>query len=33
MVKGLLAKGYAYSKDGSVYFSLANFQTTGNYQK
>jgi cysteinyl-tRNA synthetase len=33
MVKGLLAKGYAYSKDGSVYFSLAKFPDYGKLSK
>jgi cysteinyl-tRNA synthetase len=29
MVKGLVEKGYAYVKDGSVYFSIARFPTYG----
>jgi len=33
MVKGLLAKGYAYPKDGSVYFSLAKFPDYGKLSK
>jgi len=33
MVKGLLAKGYAYPRDGSVYFSLAKFPGYGKLSK
>ena len=33
MVKGLLVKGYAYPKDGSVYFSLAKFPDYGKLSK
>lgn len=29
MVKGLLDKGYAYEKDGSIYFSIAKFKDYG----
>ncbi|HEK86688.1 MAG: cysteine--tRNA ligase [Candidatus Saccharicenans sp.] len=33
MIKGLLEKGYAYVKDGSVYFSLAKFPNYGRLSK
>ncbi|MDD8019599.1 MAG: cysteine--tRNA ligase [Acidobacteriota bacterium] len=33
MIKGLLDKGYAYIKDGSVYFSLAKFPDYGKLSK
>jgi len=33
MIKGLLDKGYAYFKDGSVYFSLAKFPDYGKLSK
>jgi cysteinyl-tRNA synthetase len=33
MVKGLLEKGYAYEKDGSVYFSIAKFPDYGRLSK
>lgn len=33
MVRGLLEKGYAYIKDGSVYFSLAKFPAYGQLAK
>ena len=33
MVKGLLEKGYAYVKDGSVYFSIARFPDYGRLSK
>ena len=33
MIKGLLDKGYAYEKDGSVYFSIAKFPTYGRLSK
>lgn len=33
MIKGLLDKGYAYEKDGSVYFSIAKFPDYGRLSK
>jgi len=33
MVKGLLEKGFAYAKDGSVYFSIARFPEYGKLSK
>jgi len=33
MIKGLLQKGYAYKKDGSVYFSIAKFPNYGQLSK
>ena len=33
MIKGLLDKGYAYEKDGSVYFSIAKFPNYGRLSK
>lgn len=33
MIKGLLEKGYAYIKDGSVYFSIAKFPAYGRLAK
>lgn len=33
MIKGLLEKGYAYEKDGSVYFSIAKFPDYGKLAK
>jgi cysteinyl-tRNA synthetase len=33
MIKGLLDKGYAYVKDGSVYFSIAKFPAYGRLSK
>jgi cysteinyl-tRNA synthetase len=33
MVKGLLEKGYAYEKDGSIYFSIAKFPNYGRLSK
>lgn len=33
MIKGLLQKGYAYKKDGSVYFSIAKFPNYGRLSK
>lgn len=33
MIKGLLNKGYAYEKDGSVYFSIAKFPDYGRLSK
>ena len=33
MIKGLLEKGYAYEKDGSVYFSIAKFPDYGRLSK
>ncbi|MBC7363447.1 MAG: cysteine--tRNA ligase [Candidatus Aminicenantes bacterium] len=33
MIKGLLEKGYAYFKDGSVYFSIAKFPEYGKLSK
>lgn len=33
MVKGLLKKGYAYEKDGSIYFSIAKFPNYGRLSK
>ncbi len=33
MIKGLLDKGYAYEKDGSVYFSIAKFPEYGRLSK
>lgn len=33
MIKGLLDKGYAYFKDGSVYFNLARFPDYGKLSK
>lgn len=33
MIKGLLEKGYAYNKDGSIYFSIAKFPDYGKLAK
>ncbi len=33
MIKGLIQKGYAYKKDGSVYFSIAKFPDYGKLSK
>ncbi|MGB9835732.1 MAG: cysteine--tRNA ligase [Candidatus Saccharicenans sp.] len=33
MIKGLLEKGYAYEKDGSIYFSIAKFPDYGKLAK
>ncbi len=33
MIRGLLDKGYAYEKDGSIYFSIAKFPTYGRLSK
>lgn len=33
MIKGLLAKGYAYEKDGSIYFSIIKFPAYGRLSK
>jgi cysteinyl-tRNA synthetase len=33
MIKGLLAKGYAYEKDGSIYFSIEKFPAYGRLSK
>ncbi|HOI45144.1 MAG TPA: cysteine--tRNA ligase, partial [Candidatus Aminicenantes bacterium] len=33
MIKTLMAKGFAYEKDGSVYFSIANFPSYGRLAK
>jgi cysteinyl-tRNA synthetase len=33
MVRGLLKKGYAYEKDGSIYFSIAKFPNYGRLSK
>jgi cysteinyl-tRNA synthetase len=33
MIKGLLDKGYAYEKDGSIYFSIAQFPDYGRLSK
>ena len=33
MIKGLLDKGYAYEKDGSIYFSIAKFPDYGRLSK
>ncbi|NQT80198.1 MAG: cysteine--tRNA ligase [Candidatus Aminicenantes bacterium] len=33
MIKGLLQKGYAYKKDGSIYFSIAKFPNYGQLSK
>ncbi len=33
MIKGLMEKGYAYTKDGSVYFSIAKFPNYGRLSK
>ncbi len=33
MIKGLIEKGYAYEKDGSVYFSIAKFPEYGRLSK
>ncbi|MDH4257816.1 MAG: cysteine--tRNA ligase, partial [Candidatus Aminicenantes bacterium] len=33
MIKGLMEKGYAYAKDGSIYFSIAKFPNYGRLSK
>jgi cysteinyl-tRNA synthetase len=33
MIKGLMEKGYAYKKDGSIYFSIAKFPNYGRLSK